>query len=278
MALIKSRPTSPGRRHHTRNTNKKLSKNKPARSLTLGRISKNSGRNYSGKITTRHRGGGHKRLFRKIDFKRNKNDIPAKVVSVEYDPNRSCHIALLSYLDGEKRYILAPENLQVGDKIIASQKADIKPGNCLTLENIPIGTPIHNIELKPGKGGQLVRSAGSSALIQSKEGNFANVLMPSKEIRLISIKSKATIGQLSNINHGNVKLGKAGRKRHLGWRPAVRGTAQHPGSHPHGGGEGRSGVGMKHPKSPWGKPARGKKTRRKKKYSNKHIIRDRRKK
>ena len=277
MAVIKVKPTSPGTRHLSYVDNSHLTKKKPEKSLSFAK-KKITGRNNSGKITVRHRGGGEKRKYRKIDFKRNKIDIPGKVVSLEYDPNRSGFIALISYADGEKRYILAPDGLKVGHKVITSEKAEIDPGNAMRLRDIPIGTPIHNLEIKPGKGGQLVRGAGTSALIQSKEGKFATVLLPSKEIRLFSLDCYATIGQVSNISLKTMKIGKAGRKRHMGWRPSVRGVAQHPGSHPHGGGEGRSGIGMKSPKSPWGKKTLGKKTRKKKKYSNKYIVRDRRQK
>lgn len=276
MAVIIARPTSPGRRHYSSVRSTSSRANNPEKSLLAGVVKKNAGRNHSGKITTRHRGGGHKRKLRIIDFKRKKMDVPARVVSIEYDPNRTSNIALLFYADGEKSYILAPHELKVGDTVVTSDKPDIHPGNCMPLKNIPVGTPIHNLELTPGKGGQIVRSAGSSALIQSKEEDFVLVLLPSKEVRLVKSECYASIGQVSNIDHSNVSLGKAGRSRHMGWRPAVRGTAQHPGSHPHGGGEGRSGVGLKHPKTPWGKPALGKKTRNKKKYSNKYIVRDRR--
>jgi len=272
-----SNPTSAGRRHYAK-LKTKLSSTRPPKRLVSKKFKQKSGRNSSGRITIRHRGGGHKRLLRKIDFKRNKLDVPGKVRSIEYDPNRSANLALIVYADGDQRYILSPDNLKQGDQVITSDKAEIKPGNSLTLEHIPVGTPIHNLELTPGKGGQMVRSAGTSATIQSKESGFATVLMPSKEIRLVKLACRATIGQVSNPDHHNVKLGKAGRKRHMGWRPSVRGTAQHPGSHPHGGGEGRSGVGMKYPKSPWGGHARGKKSRKTKKYSDKHIIKDRRKK
>lgn len=256
--------------------NSKITKSTPEKSLLVRRIKKHAGRNSSGRITVRHRGGGAKRLLRKIDFKRNKFDIEGKVMAIEYDPNRSASIALIYYPDGDKRYILAPSDLKGGDKIISAIKAPIKPGNSLPLKNIPVGIPIHNLEMTPGKGGQLIRSAGSQALIQSKEAGFASILMPSKELRLIKDTCRATIGQLSNRDHRTLKLGKAGRKRHLGWRPTVRGVAQHPGSHPHGGGEGRSGIGMPSPKTPWGKPTLGYKTRKQKKYSDKYIVRDRR--
>jgi len=278
MAITAIQPTSPGRRHYTKVKGTVLAKNDPAKKLTRGAGKKRAGRNNTGKITTRHRGGGHKRLYREIDFKRQKQEVPGTVSSVEYDPNRTSNIALITYADGDKRYILAPQGLTQGDTIIRSETAEIKPGNCLPLKNIPVGTPIHNIELRPGKGGQIVRSAGSSATIQSKEEDFVQVLLPSKEIRLVKAECQATIGQVGNVDHQNVSLGKAGRRRNMGWRPSVRGTAQHPAAHPHGGGEGRSGVGLKHPKTPWGKPALGKKTRKKKKYSNKYIVRDRRRK
>jgi len=238
-------------------------------------LPKNSGRDSTGKITVRHRGGREKRFLRKIDWKRNKCDIPAKVVSLEYDPNRTADIALLVYQDGEKRYILAPEGLEVGDRIVSSRKAEIKIGNALPLKKIPVGTPIHNLELKPGKGGQIVRSAGSSAQILSKERNMATVRLPSSEQRLVSLECFATIGQVSKPLWKTVKLGKAGRKRHLGIRPTVRGVVMHPDAHPHGGGEGKSGIGMPSPKSPWGKKTLGKKTRRPKKYSDKNIIKQR---
>lgn len=276
MSVIIVQPTTPGRRHYAK-VKSEVSANSPQKSLTSG-IKKNAGRNHSGKITTRHRGGGHKRKYRIIDFKRRKTDVPGTVKSIEYDPNRTSNIALIVYADGEKNYILAPQGLEAGETVITSEKAEIKPGNCLPLKSIPVGTPIHNIELTPGKGGQIVRSAGSSATIQSKEDDFVQVLLPSKEIRLIKAECVASVGQVSNIDHQNTSLGKAGRRRHLGWRPTVRGTAQHPAAHPHGGGEGRSGVGLKHPKTPWGKPALGKKTRKPKKYSNKYIVRDRRRK
>lgn len=278
MPIKQSKPTNPSRRHYTTLVNVHLSKGRPKKSLLGKTIKKHSGRNHSGKITIRHRGGGNKRKLRLIDFKRNKFDIPGIVKSIEYDPNRTSNIALIVYSDGDQRYILAPENLKLGDSVLSSDKAEINPGCTLPLSKIPVGRPIHNIELKPGKGGQLVRSAGSSASIQSKEEVFAAVQMPSKEVRLIKLDCLATIGQVSNPDHQNISLGKAGRRRHMGWRPSVRGTAQHPGSHPHGGGEGRSGIGLKHPKTPWGKPALGKKTRNKKKYSNKYIVRDRRQK
>ena len=239
---------------------------------------KKSGRNSSGKITVRHRGGRQKRYLRLIDWKRQIVDIPAKVTSIEYDPNRTSDVALLVYPDGRKNYILAPQGLKVGDTVVSSEKADIKPGNTCLLKNIPVGISIHGLEITPGKGAQLIRSAGNHALIQSKEGDKILVKMPSGEIRLFKGSSRATIGSLSNPEHKQEKLGKAGRKRHMGIRPTVRGVAQHPGSHPHGGGEGRSGIGMPSPKSPWGKKTLGKITRKRKKYSNKVIIQSRRRK
>lgn len=276
MAVKKYKPTTPGRRHRSDLDFSDLTKKKPEKGLTK-KISYKAGRNSTGKITVRHRGGRHKRLYRVIDFKRDKKDISAKVVAIEYDPNRTAHIALLHYLDGEKRYILAPQKLKLGQAVIASDKAPVKPGNALTLKNIPVGSLIHNIELTPGKGGQLVRSAGTAAILQSKDKTAA-LKLPSGEIRQVSLSCYATIGEIGNPELKNIKLGKAGRKRHLGFRPAVRGVAMHPGAHPHGGGEGRSGIGMPSPLSPWGKKTLGKKTRRKKKYSNKLIIKDRRQK
>jgi len=273
MAIKRYKPTTPSRRHRSDLDFSGLTKKKPEKSLTK-KLSYKAGRS-SGKITVRHRGGRHKRLYRVIDFKRQKKDIPAKVVSLEYDPNRSAHIALLHFSDGAKAYILAPQELKLGQTILAADKAPIKPGNALSLKNIPVGTVIHNIELTPGKGGQLVRSAGTAAILQSKD-KIAAIKLPSGEIRQVSLNCYATIGEVSNPELKNIKLGKAGRKRHLGFRPAVRGVAMHPGAHPHGGGEGRSGIGMPSPLSPWGKKTLGKKTRRKRKYSNKFIIKDRR--
>jgi large subunit ribosomal protein L2 len=241
-------------------------------------VKKTGGRNHSGKITTRHHGGGNKQKLRIIDFRRNKPEIIGVVKAIEYDPNRTANIALIYYPDGDKRYIIAPMGLDVGNKVVMSETADINPGNCLPLKNIPVGTPIHNIELSPGKGGQIIRSAGSMATIQSKEGNFAVIMLPSKETRLVHANCLATVGQVSNPDNKNIKLGKAGRKRHMGVRPTVRGTAQNPKTHPHGGGEGRSGVGLKYPKTPWGKIAMGKITRRTRKYSDKYIIKNRRQK
>jgi len=274
MALKKYKATTPGRRHRSDLDFSGLTKKRPEKRLTKV-INYKAGRNSTGKITVRHRGGRHKRLYRMIDFKRNKKDILAKVAAIEYDPNRTAHIALLNYVDGEKRYILAPQKLKLGQEILTSDKAPIKPGNALPLKNIPIGSLIHNIEITPGKGGQLVRSAGTAAVLQSKD-KFAAIKLPSGEVRQISLNSYATIGEIGNEELKNIKLGKAGRKRHMGFRPSVRGVAMHPGAHPHGGGEGRSGIGMPSPLSPWGKKTLGKKTRRKKKYSSKRILKDRR--
>lgn len=274
MAIKSYTPTSPGRRHRRDVDNSHLSKDRPEKSLTKV-LNYRAGRNSAGKVTVRHQGGRQKRLYRVIDFKRDKRDIPGKVASIQYDPNRSAHIALLIYTDGEKRYILAPQNLDIGQTVISSPTAPIKPGNALPLSSIPVGTVIHNLEIMPGKGGQMVRSAGVGAVLQSKD-KMAGIKLPSGEIRELSLACYATIGELSNPELKNVKLGKAGRKRHMGIRPTVRGVAQHPNSHPHGGGEGRSGIGMPSPKTPWGKKALGKKTRSKKKYSRKLIINDRR--
>ncbi len=276
MSIKVYKPTTPGRRHRRDIDTRELPKNKPEKSLTKS-LNYKAGRNSTGKITVRHRGGRHKRLYRIIDFKRNKRDIPAKVARIEYDPNRSANIALLYYTDGEKRYILAPKGLKINQPILASSKAPIKPGNALPLKDVPVGSLIHNIELTPGKGGQLVRSAGTAAILQAKDKQ-ATIKLPSGEVRLISLSCFATIGEIGNPDVKNIKLGKAGRKRHLGFRPSVRGVAMHPGAHPHGGGEGRSGIGMPSPLSPWGKKTLGKKTRRAKKYSNKLILKDRRKK
>lgn len=267
-------PTSAGVRHQV-DFDRGLTASSPEKSLTIAK-KQHSGRNNHGHVTTRHRGGGEKRRIRLIDYKRNKPGIEARVVSIEYDPNRSANIALLYYRDGEKRYILAPDSLKVDTIIVSGPDVEANVGNCLPLKKIPIGLPIHNLEIKPGRGGQMVRGAGTSAMIQSKEGEFVTVKLPSGEVRLIKGECFATIGQVSNLEHKNRKIGKAGLRRHMGWRPSVRGIAQHPGSHPHGGGEGRSGIGMPGPKTPWGKPALGKKTRGKYKYSNKYIIKDRR--
>ncbi len=267
------KPTSAGRRGMTGHSFEEITKSKPERSLTEA-LRKSGGRNNSGRITVRHRGGGHRRRYRIIDFKRNKFDSRATVIAIEYDPNRSARIALVQYEDSEKRYIIAPLGLKVGDVIGNGDLAILRPGNAMPIREIPVGTQIHNIELQAGKGGQLVRSAGTSAQLLAKEGTYAQVRMPSGEVRLIHERCMATIGQVGNTDHGNVKLGKAGRSRWLGWRPAVRGTAMDPNSHPHGGGEGRSGIGMAAPKTPWGKPALGKKTRVNKR-TDRFIVRRR---
>ncbi len=273
MPVKKYKPTSPGRRDMTGYTFEEITKSKPEKSL-LEELKKRGGRNNKGRVTVRHRGGGNKRRYRLIDFKRNKFDSPAEVVTIEYDPNRSARIALLQYGDGEKRYIIAPLGLRVGDRLQNGPAAEIRTGNTLPLRNIPIGTMVHNIEFQPGRGGQIARAAGTSAQLQAKEGKLAMLRMPSGEMRLVSQECMATIGQVGNTDHGNIKLGKAGRRRWLGWRPTVRGTAMDPNSHPHGGGEGRSPIGMPGPKTPWGKPAFGAKTRRNK-ATNKYIVRRR---
>ncbi len=276
MGIKTYKPTSPGRRGMTSLTFEEITRTEPERSLVIPKKQK-AGRNFRGKITVRHRGGGNKRRIRVIDFKRDKFGIPARVDSIEYDPNRSARIALLVYADGEKRYILAPLGLKVGDQVMSGPNAEIRPGNALPLANIPTGTMIHNIELKEGRGGQLARSAGIAAQLLAKEGDYVQVRMPSGEVRLISQRCIATIGQVGNPDHGNVNLGKAGRKRWMGWRPTVRGSAMTPRDHPHGGGEGRSPVGMPSPKTPWGQPALGYKTRRNK-ATDKFIVRRRTKK
>jgi len=260
VAVKKFKPTSPGRRGMTGATFEEVTTSKPIRSLKVS-LRKSGGRNTHGRITVRHRGGGHRRQWRVIDFKRDKRDIPAKVASIEYDPNRSARIALLNYADGERRYIIAPLDLKVGDTLLASATAEIRPGNTMPISNIPLGTQIHNIEMQVGKGGQIARAAGTAAQLLAKEGEYAQVRLPSGEVRLIPQVCMATIGEVGNLDHSNIKLGKAGRKRHLGIRPTVRGTAMSPRDHPHGGGEGRQPTGMPGPKSPWGKPTRGKKTR-----------------
>jgi len=266
MPVKKWKPTSPGRRFMVTSTYEEITKTEPEKSLTVG-LRKKGGRNNQGRVTARHRGGGNKRLYRIIDFKRDKDGIPAKVVAIEYDPNRSARIALLEYEDGEKRYILAPVGLNVGATVMNGADADIQPGNALPLRNIPVGTMVHNIELHPGKGGQLVRSAGAAAQILAKEGNYATLRMPSGEMRLVHLNCRATIGQVGNVDHENEVLGKAGKSRWLGRRPHVRGSAMTPRDHPHGGGEGKAPIGLPHPKTPWGKPALGVKTRRNKRTS-----------
>ncbi len=272
MAIKKFKPTTPSRRYMTVSSFDEITKRAPEKSL-LAPLKKSGGRNANGRITTRHRGGGHKRRYRIIDFKRNKDEIPAKVVSVEYDPNRSARIALLQYVDGEKRYILAPNKVQVGDIIETGSNADITSGNALKLKDIPVGTIVHNIEMQPGKGGQIARSAGTMAQLLAKEGKFVHIKMPSGEVRLILDECKATIGQVGNIDHENLTIGKAGRTRWKGRRPHVRGVVMNPHDHPHGGGEGKSPAG-RHPVTPWGKPTMGKKTR-KSKRSDKYIVRSR---
>ena len=271
MAIKKFKPTSPALRQMTVLISDEITCNQPEKSLLVS-LKKNSGRNAHGKITVRHRGGGNRRKFRIIDFKRNKDGIPAKVATIEYDPNRTANIALLHYADGEKRYILAPVGLEVGTTVLSGPTADIKPGNALALKDMPVGTVVHNIELKPGKGAQLVRSAGVSAQLMAKEGKKALLRLPSGEMRFVSIDCKATIGQVGNIEHGNVVIGKAGRKRHMGIRPTVRGSVMNPCDHPHGGGEGRTSIGRPSPVTPWGKPALGYKTRKKNKASDKLIV------
>lgn len=276
MGIRGFKPTSPAVRHMTVSTFEDITKKQPEKSLVVS-LKKNSGRNNQGRITVRHRGGGYKIKYRIIDFKRNKDNVPAKVAAIEYDPNRSANIALLHYADGEKAYILAPHKIKVGDTVIAGAGNDIKIGNAMPLEAMPTGTVIHNIELKAGKGGQLVRSAGNSAQLMAKEGNFALVRLPSGEMRYVRKECRATIGQVGNIDHENITIGKAGRKRHMGIRPTVRGSVMNPNDHPHGGGEGRAPVGRPSPMTPWGKPALGYKTRKKNKHSDKYIVSRRKK-
>lgn len=274
MAIKKYNPTSPARRFMTVSDFAEITKKSPERSL-LAKKDKHAGRNSYGRITVRHRGGGNRRKYRIIDFKRNKDGMPATVIGVEYDPNRSANIALVQYEDGEKAYIIAPIGLTDGDVVVSGEGADIKPGNALFIKDIPVGTLIHNIELYPGKGAQLVRSAGNSAQLMAKEGDYAQVRLPSGEVRMIRLDCKATIGVVGNQQHENVSIGKAGRKRHMGWRPTVRGVVMNPNDHPHGGGEGRTPVGRKSPMTPWGKKAMGVKTRKSKKASTKLIVRRR---
>jgi large subunit ribosomal protein L2 len=272
MGIKHFKPTSPGRRFQTVLTTEDLTKKKPEKRLTKG-LRKRGGRNNAGRITTRHRGGGHKRKYRQIDFKRDKIGIPAKVAALEYDPNRSARIALLHYTDGEKRYIIAPLNLNVGDEVISSPEADIKPGNALPIRNIPLGTIVHNIEMTRGRGGQIARSAGVGVQLMAKEGDYSQLRLGSGEVRMVHLDCMATIGQVGNPEHENISIGKAGRSRWLGRRPRVRGVAMNPVDHPHGGGEGKS-SGGRHPSTPWGKPTKGYKTRRKK-PSDKYIVRRR---
>lgn len=276
MAVKKYKPVTPGQRGMTGHAFEEITRSKPERSLVVP-LRKKGGRNAYGRITVRHRGGGHRRNMRLVDFKRDKRGIPATVAAIEYDPNRTARLALLFYADGEKRYIISPLNLRVGDTVMAGPEAEIRPGNSLPISNIPVGTLVHNIEIYSGRGGQLVRAAGGAAQLLAKEGDYAQVRLPSGEVRLVRQQCYATIGQIGNTDHSNIKLGKAGRKRHLGIRPTVRGSAMSPRDHPHGGGEGRQSIGMPSPKSPWGKPTLGKKTRRNKR-TDKYIVRRRRKK
>lgn len=274
MAIKKYNPTTPGLRGMTVSTFEEITCDTPEKSLTVT-LKKHAGRNVRGKITVRHRGGGYRPKYRIIDFKRDKDGVPGTVATIEYDPNRTANIALINYADGEKRYIIAPNKLNVGDVIESGAEADIKVGNALPLANIPVGTIIHNVELKPGKGGQMVRSAGNGAQLMAKEGAFAQVRLPSGEVRKVHIGCRATVGEVGNLDHQNIQIGKAGRKRHMGIRPTVRGSVMNPNDHPHGGGEGRAPIGRKGPVTPWGKPALGYKTRKKNKESNKYIVKRR---
>lgn len=276
MGIKRYNPYTPSRRHMTVSDFAEITKKTPEKSLVV-HIKKTAGRNGQGKITVRHIGGGHKKKYRIIDFKRDKDGIEAKVLSIEYDPNRTANIALVCYSDGEKRYILAPLGLKVGDKIMSGENAEVRVGNALPMKNMPIGAVIHNIEMKPGKGGQLVRSAGMEAQLMAKEGKYATVRLPSGEMRMLPIICRATVGQVGNIDHELVHIGKAGRKRHMGIRPTVRGSVMNPNDHPHGGGEGRAPIGRPSPSTPWGKPAIGYKTRKKHKESNRYIVRARNK-
>ncbi len=274
MGIKKFNPYTPSRRHMTGSDFAEITASKPEKSLVVS-LRKNSGRNNQGKITVRHRGGGSRRKYRIIDFKRKKDGIPAVVKTIEYDPNRTANIALIAYADGEKAYILAPVGLKVGQQVMNGAEAEIRVGNCLPLQNIPVGTQIHNIELYPGKGGQLVRAAGNSAQLMAKEGKYATLRLPSGEMRLVPLICRATIGQVGNVDHELINIGKAGRKRNMGIRPTVRGSVMNPNDHPHGGGEGKTGIGRPGPVTPWGKPALGLKTRKKNKQSNKYIVRRR---
>lgn len=274
MPIKSFKPTSPGIRGMAIPTYEEITKDKPEKSLVV-KLKSHAGRNVHGRVTVRHRGGGFKRIYRIVDFKRDKDGIPAKVAAIEYDPGRSARLALLHYADGEKRYILAPVGLSVGDTVMSGPDADIKPGNALPLRLIPTGTMVHNIELQPGRGAQLVRSAGAAAQLMAKEGNLALLRLPSTEQRYVPVDCKATVGQVGNVEHENVSLGKAGKRRHMGWRPAVRGSVMNPVDHPHGGGEGKAPVGHPGPMTPWGKPALGFKTRKKKKPSDKYILKRR---
>lgn len=274
MPVRKMKPTSPGVRQMTVSTFEEITKSKPEKSLTQG-MHRKAGRNNYGRITVRHRGGGNKRVYRIIDFKRNKDHIPAEVIAIEYDPFRSARIALLQYQDGERRYILAPLGLKVGDPVVSGAGADIKPGNAMPLSEIPVGTVVHAVELRPGQGAQMVRSAGAQAQLMAKEGRYALLRLPSGEQRRVPVAGRATVGQVGNVEHENITIGKAGRNRWLGRRPSVRGVAMNPVDHPHGGGEGKSPIGRKHPVTPWGKPALGVKTRKKRKASDRLIVRRR---
>ena len=274
MAIKTYKPYTHSRRNMTGSAFDEITKKEPEKSLVV-RVKNNAGRNSDGKITVRHQGGGHKNKYRIVDFKRNKDGIEATVVGIEYDPNRSANIALLNYADGEKRYILAPQGLKDGDKVMSGETAEVRVGNCLPLKNIPIGASVHNIEMKPGKGGQMVRSAGNEAQLMAKEGKYATLRLPSGEMRMVPIECRATIGTVGNQDHELIKIGKAGRKRHMGIRPTVRGSVMNPNDHPHGGGEGKAPVGRPGPVTPWGKPALGLKTRKKNKASNKMIVRRR---
>lgn len=276
MGIKHFKPTSPGRRQMTVSTFEEITTDKPEKSL-LAPLPKKAGRNNQGRITVRHQGGGHKRKYRIIDFKRNKDGVPGRVATIEYDPNRTANIALIHYADGEKRYIIAPKGLKVGDTVESGPSADIKPGNALPLANIPVGTVIHNIELKPGKGGQLVRAAGAEAQLLGKEKGYAIIRLASGEMRMVREECRATVGQVGNVDHENITIGKAGRSRWLGRRPTVRGSVMNPSDHPHGGGEGKAPIGLKSPVTPWGKPTIGYKTRRKRNPSDKYIVRRRRK-
>ena len=274
MGIKTYNPYTPSRRHMTSLDNSEITKKSPEKSLLVSK-KKTAGRNNQGKITVRHHGGGSRQKYRIIDFKRNKDGIPATVIGIEYDPNRTANIALICYADGEKAYILAPEGLKVGAKVMNGANAEVRPGNCMPLSEIPVGTMVHNVELHPGKGGQLVRSAGNGAQLMAKEGKYATLRLPSGEMRMVPIGCRATIGVVGNGDHNLIKIGKAGRKRHMGIRPTVRGSVMNPNDHPHGGGEGKTGIGRPGPSTPWGKPALGLKTRKRKKQSNKLIVRRR---
>jgi len=275
MALKKHNPTSPGRRQYVSAERTEVSKKRPERALTTGRRNQKAGRNTRGKVTVRHQGGGHKRRLREVDFKRNKDGVPAKVAAIEYDPNRSAHLALLHYVDGEKRYIIAPDGVTEGATVVSGPKAPIRVGNCLPLQNMPVGTVVHCVELTPGKGAQLARSAGAEAQFVALEGGYALLRLPSDEMRMVDARCRATVGRVGNVDHDNVSLGKAGRKRGKGIRPTVRGSAMNPVDHPHGGGEGKAPIGHDAPRSPWGWRTLGTRTRKKSKPSNKFIVRRR---